>query len=115
MKKIIFLYDNIELPNKRIQKIIGNKSYADIILKKKTVYSRYLEALEKEKIINRIVRLDNIEDINLRNIVSRVISNSNWVNDVDLDTYVYIMELLGYSKEESLDSFRKVLKKSYDE
>ena len=58
-------------------------------------------------------RLDNIEDINLRNIVSRVISN--WVNDVDLDTYVYIMELLGYSKEESLDSFRKVLKKSYDE
>lgn len=60
-------------------------------------------------------RLDNIEDINLRNIVSRVISNSNLVNDVDLDTYVYIMELLGYSKEESLDSFRKVLKKSYDE
>ena len=60
-------------------------------------------------------RLDNIEDINLRNIVSRVISNSNWVNDVDLDTYVYIMELLCYSKEESLDSFRKVLKKSYDE
>ena len=60
-------------------------------------------------------RLYNIEDINLRNIVSRVISNSNWVNDVDLDTYVYIMELLGYSKEESLDSFRKVLKKSYDE
>ena len=60
-------------------------------------------------------RLDNIEDINLRNIVSRVISNSNWVNDVDLDTYVYIMELLGYSKEESLDSFRKVLKKRYDE
>lgn len=59
-------------------------------------------------------RLDNIEDINLRNIVSRVISNFNWVNDVDLDTYVYIMELLGYSKEESLDSFRKVLKKSYD-
>ena len=59
-------------------------------------------------------RLDNIEDINLRNIVSRVISNSNWVDDVDLDTYVYIMELLGYSKEESLDSFRKVLKKSYD-
>lgn len=59
-------------------------------------------------------RLDNIEDINLRNIVIRVISNSNWVNDVDLDTYVYIMELLGYSKEESLDSFRKVLKKSYD-
>jgi len=60
-------------------------------------------------------RLDNIEDINLRNIVSIVISNSNWVNDVDLDTYVYIMELLGYSKGESLDSFRKVLKKSYDE
>ena len=60
-------------------------------------------------------RLYNLEDINLRNIVSRVISNSNWVNDVDLDTYVYIMELLGYSKEESLDSFRKVLKKSYDE
>jgi hypothetical protein len=60
-------------------------------------------------------RLDNIEDINLRNIVSRVISNSNWVNDVDLDTYVYIMELLGYSKNESLDSYRKVLKKSYDE
>ena len=60
-------------------------------------------------------RLDNIEDINLRNIVSRVISNPNWVNDVDLDTYVYIMELLGYSKNESLDSYRKVLKKSYDE
>jgi len=60
-------------------------------------------------------RLDNIEDINLRNIVNNVISNPNWVNDVDLDTYVYIMELLGYSKEESLDSFRKVLKKSYDE
>lgn len=60
-------------------------------------------------------RLDNIEDINLRNIVSNVISNPNWVNDVDLDTYVYIMELLGYSKEESLDSYRKVLKKSYDE
>lgn len=60
-------------------------------------------------------RLDNIEDINLRNIVNNVISNPNWVNDVDLDTYVYIMELLGYSKNESLDSFRKVLKKSYDE
>ncbi|HCY43892.1 MAG TPA: hypothetical protein DHU33_00465 [Firmicutes bacterium] len=60
-------------------------------------------------------RLDNIEDINLRNIVSNVISNPNWVNDVDLDTYVYIMELLGYSKNESLDSYRKVLKKSYDE
>ena len=60
-------------------------------------------------------RLDNIEDINLRNIVNNVISNPNWVNDVDLDTYVYIMELLGYSKNESLDSYRKVLKKSYDE
>ena len=60
-------------------------------------------------------RLDNIEDINLRNIVNNVISNPNWVNDVDLDTYVYIMELLGYSKEESLGSFREVLKKSYDE
>lgn len=60
-------------------------------------------------------RLDNIEDINLRNIVNNVISNPNLVNDVDLDTYVYIMELLGYSKEESLDSYRKVLKKSYDE
>lgn len=59
-------------------------------------------------------RLDNIEDINLRNIVNNVICNPNWVNDVDLDTYVYIMELLGYSKEESLDSYRKVLKKSYD-
>lgn len=59
-------------------------------------------------------RLDNIEDINLRKIVNNVISNPNWVNDVDLDTYVYIMELLGYSKEESLDSYRKVLKKSYD-
>lgn len=59
-------------------------------------------------------RLDNIEDINLRNIVSNVISNPNWVNDVDLDTYVYIMELLGYSKDESIDSYRKVLKKSYD-
>ena len=59
-------------------------------------------------------RLDNIEDINLRNIVSNVISNPNWVNDVDLDTYVYIMELLGYSKNESLDSYRKVLKNSYD-
>lgn len=59
-------------------------------------------------------RLDNIEDINLRNIVNNVISNPNWVNDVDLDTYVYIMELLGYSKNESLDSYRKVLKKSYD-
>ena len=60
-------------------------------------------------------RLDNIEDINLRNIVSRVISNSNCVNDGDLDTYVYILEWWGYSKEESLESFRKVLKKSYDE
>lgn len=60
-------------------------------------------------------RLDNIEDINLRNIVNNVICNPNWVNDVDLDTYVYIMELLGYSKNESLDSYRKVLKKSYDE
>lgn len=59
-------------------------------------------------------RLDNIEDINLRNIVNNVISNPNWVFDVDLDTYVYIMELLGYSKNESLDSYRKVLKKSYD-
>ncbi len=59
-------------------------------------------------------RLDNIENINLRNIVNNVISNPNWVNDVDLDTYVYIMELLGYSKNESLDSYRKVLKKSYD-
>lgn len=60
-------------------------------------------------------RLDNIEDINLRNIVNNVISNPNLVNDADLDTYVYIMELLGYSKNESLDSYRKVLKKSYDE
>ena len=33
----------------------------------------------------------------------------------NIDTYVYIMELLGYSKNESLDSYRKVLKKSYDE
>lgn len=59
-------------------------------------------------------RLERIEDINLRNIVNNVISNPNWVNDVDLDTYVYIMELLGYSRSESLDSYRKVLKKSYD-
>lgn len=90
MKKIIFLYDNIELPNKRIQKIIGNKSYADIILKKKTVYSRYLEALEKEKIINRIVRLDNIED--RENFIDKIANITEELNIVLLSSKFVLID-----------------------
>lgn len=63
MKKIVFVYDNIYKPNKRIQKIIGNKSFAEIILKKKSVYSRYVKILKNGKNIIKIEKLDNKEDI----------------------------------------------------
>lgn len=63
MEKVIFVYDNIEKPNKQIQKIIGNKKYADILLKKKTVYSKLLEIIENEKVIGKIIKLDSVEQI----------------------------------------------------
>ena len=59
MKDIIFIYDNINMPNKRIKTIIGDKSFADILLKRKKLYEKYIEELEDKKYIKASYRVDD--------------------------------------------------------
>ena len=80
MKNIIFIYDNIMMPNKKISSIIGAKSYADIILKRKNLYSRYENILNEKKYIKEIIRLDSLEDLKgLRKKVQNI-NNENIVH-----------------------------------
>ena len=63
MKNIVFVYDNIMKPNKKIKTVIGERSYADIILRRKKLYDRFIEVLNNKKYIKQIIRINSIEDI----------------------------------------------------
>ena len=63
MKDIIFVYDNINMPNKRIKTIIGDKSFAEILLKRKKLYEKYIEELEDKKYIKASYRVDDINSL----------------------------------------------------
>ena len=63
MRNILFVYDNIMKPNKKIKTIIGNKSYSDIILKRRKLYEKYENILIKEKYVKDIVVLNNTDDL----------------------------------------------------
>ena len=90
MKNIIFIYDNIIKPNKKISTIIGEKSYADIILKRKKLCSKYDNILKNKSYVKEIIRIDSLEDLkNLR----QKIQNINSENIVHLfSNYLYVNE-----------------------
>ena len=43
MKKVLLVYDDTTSPNDRIKTIIGNRSFSEIIFKRKKLYSRVQE------------------------------------------------------------------------
>ena len=80
MKNIVFVYDNIMKPNKKIKTVIGERSYADIILRRKKLYDRFIEVLNNKKYIKQIIRINSIEDIKELKTKVQSINNVNIVH-----------------------------------
>lgn len=59
MKKVVIVYDNRIVPNRKIQTIIGNQKYGDIVLKRETLFDKYKKIFDKEECIESVVILNN--------------------------------------------------------
>lgn len=63
MNKILFVYDDIQKPGRDILQIIGEKSYGDILYKKKTNKCRSAEILNKYEFIMDVIQVPSIDRI----------------------------------------------------
>ena len=87
MKNIVFVYDNISRPSNRIKTIIGEKSFADIILKRKKLYEKYSEILDEKKYIKNSFIINNDENLHK---MKKVINGYENVNIVHLfSNFIY--------------------------
>lgn len=59
MKKVLIVYDNRIVPNRKIQTIIGNQKYGDIVLKRETLFDKYKKIFDKEECIENVIILNN--------------------------------------------------------
>lgn len=58
MEKLICIYDNHFLPNIFIKNIVGDKTFGEIILKRKTVKDKFNNFIKKENIFDEVLYLD---------------------------------------------------------
>ena len=105
MKKIVLVYDDTIKVNDRIKTIIGNKSFGDITLKRKKLFTKIQEAsnLVKGDIdflkINKINDFKNIKLYAKDTIFFHLLSNMA-VNN--LDEFKIILEKLKYINETTI-------------
>ena len=106
MKNIIVIYDNIMMPNKKISTIIGDKSYADIILKRKNLYSKYENILNNKSYVKEIIRINSLNE--LKDVRQRIqnINNENIIHIfsnylfIDEEKFEIIMDKACYINED---------------
>ncbi len=56
--KLICIYDNHFQPNIFIKNIIGNKSFGEVILKRKSIKDKFYQFIQKQEEINEVIELD---------------------------------------------------------
>lgn len=87
MKNVVFVYDNINKPNNRIKTIIGDKSFSDIILKRKKLYEKYSEILDEKKYIKNAFIINDNKDLQK---MKKVINGYENINIVHLfSNFIY--------------------------
>ena len=58
MTKLICVYDNHMQPDIYIKNIIGNKTYGEVILKRKSIKNKFIDFIKSEKIFDEIIYID---------------------------------------------------------
>lgn len=103
MKKVVIIYDDTVEVLPRIKTIIGKNSYGDIVLKRKNLFDRFKEIIEKSKCNYQLIRLNNLDEINDEflnktdnKIVFHYFSNCP-VSDVE--NFSLFINKLGYAKD----------------
>lgn len=62
MNKVLIIYDDSAAPKYDISSIIGNKSFGEIVYKRKTLKERFFEATDKSRNWKTILEIHNKED-----------------------------------------------------
>lgn len=104
MNKIVLVYDNTINVSDKIKTIIGNKSFGDIVIKRKSLYTRLKENVQKIKVkenielirIDKNIDFDIIEKYPNDTIFFHLFSNMAIVDD---EKFKMILEKLTFIKE----------------
>lgn len=93
MRKVVIVYDNTVVPNRKIQTIIGNQKYGEIVLKRETLFEKYNKIFEGEECIENVVILNSIED------KEKLIDKLSQYNDTN---FMHIFSNVIYTNKEEL-------------
>ena len=105
MKKVVIIYDNRMIPNKKIQTIIGNQKYGNIVLKRETLFEKYNKIFSEVECIEDVIILNNEIE---KDILLNKLSTYNGVNFMHISSniiYTNIEEMkiiinkAGYAEE----------------
>ena len=102
MKKIVLVYDDTIEVNDRIKTIIGNKSFGEMILKRKKMYSRIIDRIRETKKDIEIIKIssqdefEKIESYPKDTTFFHLKSNSAII---DKDKFKIVIEKLEFIKE----------------
>lgn len=102
MKKIVLVYDDTIEVNDRIKTIIGNKSFGEMILKRKKMYSRIIDIIRETKKDIEIIKIssqdefEKIESYPKDTTFFHLKSNSAII---DKDKFKIVIEKLEFIKE----------------
>lgn len=110
MKKVLLVYDDTTKPNDRIRTIIGNKSFGEMILKRKKLYSRVQEIVEDTKADIDFIKMDNLDEFqNIETYPKETVFFHLLSNAAILDTneFSVILEKLLYINETATLKFHE--------
>ena len=93
MKMVVVVYDNRIVPNKKIQTIIGNQNYGNIVLKRETLFSKYEKIFKEENCIEEVIRIDREEDRD--NFLQRI-------NKFKINNFIHISSNIIYTNAEEM-------------
>ncbi len=93
MKMVVVVYDNRIVPNKKIQTIIGNQNYGNIVLKRETLFSKYEKIFKEENCIEEVIRIDSEEDRD--NFLQRI-------NKFKINNFIHISSNIIYTNAEEM-------------
>lgn len=63
MQKVVLVYDDTLIPKDRIKTIIGDKSFGNIVLKRKKLFSRIEEEIKNVKLDIDFIMINNLRDL----------------------------------------------------
>ena len=105
MEKIVLVYDNTIKVNERIKTIIGNKSFGEMVLKRKKLYQRVEEAIKNLKQGIKFIKIDKKEQFKEIEVYSKdtiffhLLSNAAIIN---MKEFEIILEKLKYVNETTI-------------